>query len=425
MRKKLHLIAAFALLFSFTTNAQQIKRCGTMEKLAIQKQQDPTLASRMAADEEMLEKFIDQTEGMRSSSTIVTIPVVFHVLYHTTGQNISNNRIFDQINTLNKDYAHLNTDTANTPAPFKPLTADTHIQFCLAQQDPSGNYTSGIVRKSVTVTGFDPLSNNNVKYSSLGGDDAWDRNQYLNLWICNFSGSSTQLLGISQFPGGAAATDGCTVLYGTVGGTTYHGTTPSYNLGRTLTHEIGHWFNLHHVWADDGGSCGSSDYVSDTPNQGSENYGCPAFPHTDACTAGNGVMFMNYMDYTDDNCMNMFTNGQSTRMNAAINAQRAAIKNSVRCTDLTGIANLNSVIPFTVYPNPTTGEFVITSQLDNRSDVSITVTNVLGEIVYNNEFKNLSYIVEKIDLGSKANGVYVVEVKTSTAVATKKVVLSR
>src|SRR5207253_634101 len=120
----------------------------------------------------------------------------------------------------------------------------------------------------------------------------------------------------AQFPGGPASTDGVVVLYSSVGSIASPGTELHYNLGRSATHEIGHWLNLFHIWGDDNGSCNGSDQVSDTPNQGNNNFGCPSFPHTDNCASGNGVMFMNYMDYTDDDCMNMFTAGQKDRMQA-------------------------------------------------------------------------------------------------------------
>ena len=425
MLKNLLLLSATAIVLSVPSRAQQPHRCGTMEYLAKQKAADPGLEARMAANEEFTRKFEEQTAGMRTSSTAITIPVVFHILYHTAAQNISDNRIYDQVLTMNKDYGHYNLDTANTPAAFQPMAANTNIQFCLAHTDPNGVYTTGIVRKSVTATGFDPYSNDNVKFSSMGGDDAWDRNYYLNIWVANFTGASTQIIGISQFPGGAAATDGCVIYYGTVGGDTYTGTTASYNLGRTVTHEVGHWLNLRHIWGDDGGACSGSDYVTDTPNQASENYGCPAFPHVSCTNGPNGDMYMNYMDYGDDNCLNMFSVGQGTRMIAALNGPRSAIKTSTRCDDMTGISNPSVVLPFTVYPNPSAGEFVVASQLNGRTDVTVTVSNVLGKTVYCKTFAGLSSLVEKIDLSNQSNGIYLVEVKSANALSTRKVVLSR
>jgi hypothetical protein len=179
-------------------------------------------------------------------------------------------------------------------------------------------------------------TNDYVKYYSRGGLDAWPATSYLNLWVCNLSGG---VLGYAQFPGGAAATDGVVLLYSSVGSMLSPTAGAPYNLGRTATHEVGHWLNLYHIWGDDGTACTGSDNCSDTPNQAGENYGCPAYPKTDGCTSASpGVMFMNYMDYTDDNCMNMFTAGQSTRMNAlfASGGSRVGLLSSLGCVAPSG-----------------------------------------------------------------------------------------
>ena len=426
MRKFLLFLSFSAFMMSFFhVSGQQLKRCGTMEYLARQMAADPSVKTRMDAVEEMTREFESQSSGMRTSSTVVTIPVVFHVLYKTASQNISDARIFDQINTLNKDYALMNADTVNIPAAFRPMAANTNIQFCLAHQDTNGAYTSGIIRKSVTATGFDPISNDNVKFSSSGGDNAWDRNSYLNVWVCNFTGASNSIIGISQFPGQTASTDGCVILYTTIGGENYHGTEQFYNLGRTLTHEVGHWLNLRHIWGDDGGTCTGSDFVSDTPNQASENYGCVSFPHVSCSNGPNGDMFMNYMDYGNDNCLNMFTTGQGTRMNAALNGPRLAIKNSTKCDDLTQVSNPSGRFPFSIYPNPNTGEFVLSSEIADQGDVTVTITNLLGEIIYSRKFHGLSYLVQKFDLGNQPNGIYLVEMRSESAISTGKVAVSR
>jgi len=426
MTKFIFLLSVSGFLFTANiSSGQQPRRCGTMEYLERQKAADPSIESNMKAIEEMTQKFENQPAGLRTSNTVITIPVVFHILYHNTFQNISTNRIYDQINTMNKDYAYQNADTTNTPAAFRPLAGNTNIQFCLAQQDTSGNYTTGIIRKSVAATGYDPLSNDSVKFSALGGDDAWDRNNYLNIWVCNFKDSSLAIIGVSQFPGGNAQTDGCVLLYTTVGGANYHGTDPFYNLGRTACHEVGHWLNLRHIWGDDGGTCNGSDFVTDTPNQADENFGCPAFPHISCSNGPNGDMYMNYMDYTNDNCLNMFTLGQGNRMNAVLNGPRASIKNSTKCVDLTVITDPSKPVPFTIYPNPSAGEFILTSDLNDASDIHVSITNMLGEIVFQTSQKNVQNLVQKIDLGRQSNGIYMVEIRTRNGVSTEKLVLNR
>ena len=332
MVKKLYLFIALVCLSSIAVQAQTAKRsCGTMEALDRLLLDNPNLANTRQDIEDQTQKFIQlggANSGLRST---ITIPVVVHVIYANTTQNISDAQIQSQITVLNQDYSRTNTDWTSTPSVFQSVVAVPGIQFCLAQRDPSGNATTGIVRKSTTVSSFS--TNDAVKHSSSGGDDAWPSASYLNLWVCNIGGG---ILGYAQFPGGAAATDGVVINYTAFGNT---GTAAApYNKGRTATHEIGHWLNLYHIWGDDNGACTGTDNVNDTPNQGSENYGCPTFPHISCSNGPNGDMFMNYMDYTDDACMFMFTAGQNSRMQAlfATGGARASLLTSTGCVAPTG-----------------------------------------------------------------------------------------
>lgn len=307
-----------AIVATMATAASAQRNCGTMDYLQMQMQQDPGLAQRMQDIETYTQNWIQNNpQGLR---TVVTIPVVFHVIWNTTAQDISDSQVQAQIAQLNADFARLNSDAGNTPAAFATSAVDCEIQFCLAQQDASGVATNGIIHKNTTKTSFS--SNDDIKKNANGGDAAWDASKYLNIWTGNLSGG---LLGYAQFPGGNATTDGVVVLYSSVGSIASPGTAFPYAYGRTATHEVGHWVNLFHIWGDDGTGCSGSDQVSDTPNQAGNNFGCPVFPKTDACTSGNGVMFMNYMDYTDDGCMNMFTAGQKTRMQALFTGSGARV----------------------------------------------------------------------------------------------------
>lgn len=319
-------------VFAGSTMAQSgsYHRCSSNEVYQNMLQNDPNFAANRAAIEAQTQKWINSNAGV-TTQAVVTIPVVFHVVYNTTAQNISDTKIQAQLNQLNLDYSRTNADAGNTPSAFAGLAANTQIQFCLAQRDPNGNATNGIVRRSTTVTAFS--TNDNVKRSANGGSDAWPSSSYLNVWSCNLSGG---VLGYAQFPGGSASTDGVVLLYSSIGSATSPGTASPYNLGRTATHEVGHWLNLYHIWGDDGTGCTGSDLVGDTPNQGDENYGCPSFPTVSCSNTPNGDMYMNYMDYTDDACMNMFTAGQSTRMNAALNGSRAGLLSSLGCVPPSG-----------------------------------------------------------------------------------------
>ena len=244
-----------------------------------------------------------------------TIPVVVHVVYRNDHQNISNAQIQSQIRILNQDFRMKNRDRTKLPDVFKPLHSDTRIQFKLATKDIFGNATSGITRTRTSVPSFS--FDEGVKSSRTGGADPWPTKRYLNIWVCNLGDG---LLGYAQFPGGPRATDGVVILY-TAFGNTGAARAP-FDRGRTTTHEVGHWLNLFHIWGDDGTGCRGSDNCPDTPNQASENYGEPTFPHVSCNNGPNGDLFMNYMDYVDDKAMFMFTAGQATRMNATLNGPR-------------------------------------------------------------------------------------------------------
>ena len=294
------------------TPAPQARRiCASQEVLQAQLAADPGLAQRMSAINNQALKFAAQQVGaaQRTSAITVTIPVVVHVLYSTTAENISDAQIQSQIDVLNEDFHKLNTDANKVPAAFASLAADPGIQFVLAKRTPAGAATNGIERKSSTTTTWGTADK--IKKASTGGLDAWNASQYLNLWVGTIGGG---ILGYAQFPGGAAATDGVVispVYFGRTGSVT-----APFNLGRTGSHEVGHWLNLNHIWGDDGTACTGTDNVADTPNQADENYGKPTFPQVSCSNGPNGDMFMNYMDYVDDNAMFMFSTGQSSRMNA-------------------------------------------------------------------------------------------------------------
>jgi hypothetical protein len=251
---------------------------------------------------------------------VVTIPTVVHVVYGNDDENISDEQIQSQIDALNRDYRAQNTDKANVPGVWASLVTDVQVQFALAKLDPDGAVTSGITRTQTTSTGFS--TDESVKSSATGGADPWPSDKYLNIWVCNLGGG---LLGYAQFPGGPPQTDGVVILYSAFG--TIGTATAPYNLGRTATHEVGHWLNLIHIWGDRL-DCGGTDFVDDTPPAQAPNYGTPTFPHVSCSNGPNGDMFMNYMDYVDDAVMIMFTAGQVARIGATLDGPRASVTTS-------------------------------------------------------------------------------------------------
>ena len=309
-------------ILPYLANAQ--RNCGTMEHHQQLLQQDPAMQSRMSEIEAHTRDFERQHGHEKVTGIVYTIPVVVHVVYNGSVQNISDAQVLSQIDVLNKDFRLLNPDNVNVPSIFAGLKSDVEINFCMAQRDPNGQPTNGITRTPTTVTSFG--TNNSVKSSASGGKDAWNTSQYLNMWVCNIGGG---ILGYAQFPGGAASTDGVVMDY------RYFGLSGSanapFNLGRTATHEVGHWLNLRHIWGD--ATCGS-DQVTDTPTHNAANYGCPGAGHLSTCTGTPVEMWMNYMDYSDDACMYMFSAGQTTRMRAlfATGGARVSLLSSLGCS---------------------------------------------------------------------------------------------
>ncbi|CAD0009257.1 zinc metalloprotease [Flavobacterium chungangense] len=267
--------------------------CASQQVLDAQLKADPMLAIRMNEIEAFTNKSILTNRLVNGK---IEIPVVVNVLYRTAAQNISTAQIQSQIDVLNKDFNALNSDYNNVPALFSGVKANVGITFVLDQ----------VIRKSTTKTQWG--TNDAMKKTAQGGLAPTSPTTKLNLWSCVIG---NDILGYAQFPGGPSSTDGVVIDY------RYFGLSGAanapFNLGRTGTHEVGHWMNLRHIWGD--ATCGS-DLVSDTPVHNEENYGVPAYPHYSTCPGTPVEMTMNYMDYTNDNAMYMFSTGQKNRMAA-------------------------------------------------------------------------------------------------------------
>lgn len=271
------------------------RSCASYDVLQAQIAADPARGERLNAIEAFTQRAIANrlTERVEAGGDI-TIPVVVHVVYNTPEQNISDAQIASQIRVLNEDFNLRNKDHRLVPDHFSDLKADVGITFTLADVRR--------VQSNRKQWGWEDA----VKYSTRGGSDAVDPSNYLNIWVCNLG---QNLLGYAQFPGGNPATDGVVVLYSAFGD---EGTLiANYNKGRTATHEVGHWLNLRHIWGD--ATCGD-DGVKDTPQHNGPNYRCPTADHRSTCTGTPLEMWMNYMDYTYDGCMYMFSKKQKERM---------------------------------------------------------------------------------------------------------------
>jgi hypothetical protein len=266
----------------------------------------------------LIEEFTRETrEGRRALRRgVIRIPVVVHIVLRKPTQ-VTNAQVRRQIERLNLDFRKKNTDVAKVPAAFRPLVADAKIMFELARKTPTGRATRGIRRKKTSKASFSHVRDD-VKDPKTGGLAPWDPERYLNLWVCSLEGGT---LGYAQFPGGPPETDGVVVLHSAFG--SGGSAEAPFDLGRTTTHEVGHYLNLSHIWGENRiPSCRDDDFVADTPPQFDKNYGTPSFPHVSCHNGPHGDLFMNYMDYVDDEAMFMFTKGQVSRMRATLSGPR-------------------------------------------------------------------------------------------------------
>jgi hypothetical protein len=284
-----------------TPNGVPFQRtCATYEVHQQQLKDNPGLAKKMADIEAFTQKVTSDISAYRLVNGVIEIPVVVNVLYRTAAENVTLTLIQSQIDVLNKDFSATNSDFSNINNTVFATAAsgNTNIRFVLDQ----------VIRKSTTKTSWG--TRDAMKKSSQGGINPTSPTTKLNMWVCTIGGG---ILGYAQFPGGSSSTDGVVIDTKYFGVTSNSGPAYPYNLGRTATHEIGHWVNLRHIWGDV--TCGN-DQVSDTPLHDGANFGVPSYPNYSTCTGKPIEMTMNYMDYTDDRGMYMFSKGQNTRMQA-------------------------------------------------------------------------------------------------------------
>jgi hypothetical protein len=306
---------------SYGTGAGTPKRrnCGAMQQHFHLLETDPNFRKNQVALEHACKARLRTAAVARVGPYKIT--VVVHVVHNpaSPAEKISVAQVNSQIAVLKRDFRATNPDKSKTPPVFSGLIADSMIEFALATKDPAGRATTGITFTETTKESFSDRGNA-VKFKAKGGINAWNTKKYLNIWVCTLEiGPTGQLLGYAQFPGGPSRTDGVVIL-NTAFGTTGSAADP-FNLGRTATHEIGHFLNLRHIWGDDG-DCSGSDFVDDTPNCETANTRKPAFPSISCGNGPNGDMFMNYMDYTDDDSMFMFSPGQVSRMHTTLDGPR-------------------------------------------------------------------------------------------------------
>jgi hypothetical protein len=374
------------------------RECASGEYLNIQKASSPSFGRQLLEIESFIRE--QQTRNFRTNSDnaqpVILIPVVVHVLYNNASQNISDEQVRSQINALNRDFRRNNNDTSMTPERFRSVAADVQIEFQLANVDPSGRVTNGIIRRSTSVSGF--RTDDKIKFTHLGGSDAWDSKSYLNIWV----GPMQSVIGYSSVPGSPAEKDGvviATSVFGTIN------TQAPFNLGRTTVHEVGHWLGLKHIWGDQ--FCGD-DMVQDTPNQGNFTPGCPTTFRTSCNNSVTGDMYMNYMDYTNDACMNLFTRGQSYRMRSLFftGGPRSSLmlsKGIGQAWNHTQPEEIQRPVPVKLFPNPARQELIINLGEEWRNR-QLRITDIAGNVLISFQ---MTSIQQSVNLSALKPGMYI------------------
>lgn len=393
--------AGIVFILTFVLSAAAQQPCETSSYLSSEIQNNSFSPERI----QWLENFIAEkkeniTLSRGGEKSIITIPVVFHVLYHTSAQNIPDAQIHSQLKVLNESFRRLAADTANTPERFRELAADCAIEFKLAISDPRRRATSGIIRKYTPITIWD--ADDKMKFASEMGADAWDSKQFLNIWVCPLR----RALGYASFPGGDPLKDGIVLSPNIVGVTKYS----SFGEGKVAVHEAGHWLGLRHIWGDD--YCGD-DGVDDTPKQASFTNGCPSGIRKSCGSGAAGDMYMNFMDITNDACLNMFTIGQSERMRTLFEpgGPRTGMQTSVGLQEpLIHEIPIDEEAPRwlrpNLFPNPAGTQITIDLAYDARwVGSTLTITNMQGVRMM---LLNITSTIQSIDISRLKPGIYVV-----------------
>jgi predicted Zn-dependent protease len=428
------IVIALSCMFSFIwgLTAQQLEQCGTMHNHFELGKNNPNVHLQRLEIEKRADEWRKQHMGDKmQDSALITIPVVFHVVYNTAAQNIHDSIVYSQLDVLNNDYRRTNADTVNTRAVFDSIAVDTRIEFCLANVDPQGNFTTGINRVQTSTTSFatSPLDNA-VKSTSAGGVDPWPTDQYFNIWICDmyFLGNPL-VLGYAQFPGEDSITDGVVLTYQHTGYRPWDASASPANLGRTASHEVGHWLGLRHIWGD--GDCDSIDYVYDTPNAvAASQQICTLTNNTCDDSSDpywNGFdppdMLENYMDYSTDACMNMFSQGQSDRMWSFINTARASLLTSTKCDGAVGLEENSAAASMVVYPNPSNNQFTI-EWPGEVSFENIEMIDLLGKVMMSEDVRN-NYGKHVLTVNHLEEGIYFIRLRNGKQVITARVIKTK
>ena len=385
------------IILPFFGSAQH--RCAT--DVLTQRQSEHNLDYAEGLDEmkQLATRFESGTEtiGSRDSKKII-IPVVVHVIYREESDNISMDQIHSQIDVLNRDFNWLQSDKNKIPETWRDLGSASGFEFRLAEKDPDGNFTNGVIRKQTDIENIANVDNvgSDIKYykAANGGTNPWYQAHYLNIWVCEIG---NRVLGYTYLPSAnnVEPNDGI-VIDARAFGTNGTAIAP-YDGGRTLVHEMGHYFGLRHLWGGEEGTCTNTDYMSDTPWQREANFKCSSFPAISCPAERDGDMFMNFMDYADDTCSLFFTKNQIEYMQLVVRTVKVTL---IHSDGVTGITESQDG-QISVFPNPSDGVFTIYANSTNNG--VFRIINAQGQIISNGRFYQG---VALLDLMGNPKGIY-------------------
>ena len=416
MRKILSIM--LCVFFSFAANSQHVNRCGSTEMIRQQKAIDPVYAKKIQGIEKNIGSNLRSDQKGQPST--ISIPVAVHVLYYSSEQNISDAQVQSQIDVLNEDFTASNSDYNNYDAGYKSVKGNLEIKYCLTQ----------VIHKQTQHKSF--AFTDNMKYTNRGGSDAVDPMHILNIWVCDLGNS---ILGFAYYPGISPEKFGVVCHTRAFGRGSQYNLFTNYNLGRTMTHEIGHCFGFVHIWGDS--YCGN-DFVNDTPLQNDPNFGCPGPGHLSTCTGTPPEMWMNYMDYSYDKCLYFFSDGQAARANYFIanDPQLNSIVNS-NCIApaitnkglITSEPSKNTFLkiadkPFSLYPTITSGKLALSTDNSKAGKAEILIFDQTGILVMKQSiFMAEGNSINSLNAGKLVNGSYILQLNSAEEKSTRKFII--
>jgi hypothetical protein len=421
MNKNILFLLLLCFICQQNANAQYSPvYCGYEHFIKLKKEHNPEYC---AGYNELLRTW--KSESAMRGGGVLTLPVVFHVVYNEENQNLADSVILSQLEVINEDYRRMNADAANTRDIFLPIAADCGIQFVLATTDPEGNPTTGITHTLTDRTEFEldffaaENTLDEVKHAETGGVDAWDPVHYINIWVCNIGSSFLGQIfglayppeGLSNWPAGSSAPDvsneGIVLHYPIVGRNNPlagDDGVAENNLGRTLTHEMGHYLGLRHIWGDEifGNTCSEDDGIDDTPLCGSgDQFQCDYDANT--CNEGDTDdlpdMIENYMDYTFDACYNMFTEDQASLMWYVVEELRSGLLENPTLS-----VNSQSPPGVTLWPNPVSDHLNIS--YNNEINATYRICSDFGQILQEGTISE-----KRINIQNLNSGHYIISIK--------------